>query len=165
MNRVKNKVSRIYNYSSNIKFAFLSLSFYADCAARMPCMLRKITRPYAIIPSKNYNFTYAIPFHSNIYQTGIEFENPKKNSIRPGLDFQKTLLVEQSDLDIIINRGTISALTARIRSKLKIEENQIADVMDAEIERYKRCIKSGFVSIYAYSTLQYFHEKLGINSR
>lgn len=159
--KIKTKISETEFWLKGIKFAFLSPKFYAKCVKCMPCMLSKFSRPYAIIPSKIYDFIYAIPFHSNVRKNGIDFKRTRKRYFRHGLDLQKTLLVEYTDIDLIVN----NIYTNNLFSEENIEENQIAEAMDTEIDNYKKAIRNGVVAAYfSYSTLQYFHDKLGLDT-
>lgn len=126
-----------------------------------PQLESKEDRPYIHIQIEHNGLIFAIPLRSNI-QHPHAFFTDKKN--RCGADYSKAVPI--TDEDISLEKPYIRP---NEHQKLIGKEYKIKNGLKKYIQSYKDALLDikyeHREQILAYSSLQYFHEELKINSR
>ena len=142
-----------------IKLVFLSDHFYNQHpSSKFPEIEQKRNRPYAMLLIKTQGNTWALPFRSHIKHTNSHWTNKASGC---GIDFTKAVWIDPS---IDIDKRKTPYLRPEEYNTLKT-----ANTTDIEreflryIKNYKRAKKSQhprYRQMLAFSTLQYFEDKL-----
>jgi protein AbiQ len=150
-------------FLSAMQFYKLSPAFYAkykDCTE----ILIKQQRPYYVLLLEINTVRYAIPLRSHIKHADAFIADGKES----GLDFSKAVIITDEN-DILPAPVTIRQNEFHF---LKQHENVIKLRFSAYVARYKKQIihhiknqQSPLPLFCTYSTLQYFHQELGLPAR
>lgn len=147
-----------------MKFYYLSESFYTKYSSYSE-ILQKKTRPYATLIIEDSGVTFAIPMRTNINKNNhyCFITNEKKNS---GLDYLKAVVISENTYINTITEAKISDFEF---NKIKFKEKEIQNSFKKFLKDYikfnKRYKKNTSIPIpisFQYSSLQYFHDELGI---
>lgn len=139
-----------------MKFIFLSGQFYT-AYAHCPEIERKTNRPYAMVPVKIGQWTFAVPLRSHIHHKYVLWTDEANHC---GLDFSKAVVIEKPEY--------ISDRQPHIRpnefERLRGKEYEVERRMRQYIKTYKKARSRQDVprnrTLCQYSTLQYFEEYL-----
>lgn len=147
------------------KLKYLTKDFFNDYpSALYPEIEQKDNRPYIVILIEIEDNYFALPLRTNVkHNNCYKFKNSSRATISStGVDYSKA---------VIVNDEKYIGSEAKIDKKEYIEiENNINTI----IKRFEKYVKNYYTFIkypenerlakqYRYSTLQYFHDKLGID--
>lgn len=145
-------------------FVFLSQCFYAEYSAELyPEMQRKPDRPYLVIIVEIRDITFAIPLRHHIPHRYSFITNRTE---RWGLDYSKAVIISRPDFiekpnrPITINRSEYDRITE--------SKKQIQSEFEHFLNIYERAVLRGTPlsePVLQFSTLQYFHNELGITHK
>ena len=151
----------------------LSSNFYTDYPkTQYPELMQKDNRPYTclLIETKDEYFI-CVPFRSNItHKDAFLFKNTRRStSSHSGLDYRKTVIIKDmkyidSSTPAIIDTDEYVATIANIE-RIVSEVNKYVDKYINHIQQISILHTREFERHYQYSTLQYFHDILGLNKR
>lgn len=129
-----------------------------------PEIEHKLERPYMVFLVKIDNNTYAIPFRTNVkHKWCYKFKNTSRDTkYATGLDYSKA---------VIVNEELYIGGSAVIDNKEYVELNNkyyfIIKQFNAYLKGYIKYAKGEVNEFearkYKFSTLQYFHEELGLS--
>jgi protein AbiQ len=143
-----------------MEYIFLSEQFYNDYNAKScPEITQKPDRPYVMLLVKIDGLIFAIPFRSNIRHK-FSFITDEQNSC--GIDYSKAVVITQnahidSKRKPKIRKNEYKTLIGKEQKILTALQNYVHDYKKAVVYRTQRQNYT-----YKYSTLQYFHEELGL---
>ena len=151
----------------------LSSNFYTDYPkTQYPELMQKDNRPYTclLIETKDEYFI-CVPFRSNItHKDAFLFKNTRRStSLHSGLDYRKTVIIKDmkyidSSTPAIIDTDEYVATIANIE-RIVSEVNKYVDKYINHIQQISILHTREFERHYQYSTLQYFHDIVGLNKR
>jgi protein AbiQ len=146
------------------RFVFLSEEFYNKYpSASYPEIEKKHNRPYIQVCVEINGVQYAIPLRSEIHHPHVLWTDKENHC---GVDFSKAVVIkEESYIDII----TEPHLRQNEFEALRGKDYKIKTKMEKYIEKYKEArqdlSKPVNQILVKYSTLQYFEEEIGIQSK
>ena len=133
-------------------------------------MLKKKKRAYnCLLFQTHYNYFICIPYRSEITHS---FAYLFKKSIRSkkhksGLDYTKILIVDKTEYldnkDALIDKDEFNE-TVKNFEKIKQDALEYVEDYISHIKGIKPMHLAEFKRKYGFSTLQYFHEELGLNN-
>ncbi|MGL4392865.1 MAG: type III toxin-antitoxin system TenpIN family toxin [Fusobacteriaceae bacterium] len=148
-------------------FRLLTYDFFADFSAeKFPEIENKKDRPYQIsiaIIEASQNKFFAVPLRSNIKHKYGFFTNKEKTK---GLDFSKMLILDKK----YISLGTVAYINIDERNFIVSNKNIIEKKILSYIKTYVRSCENIEIGkgnlkeklLCKFSTLQYFHEEIGL---
>ena len=116
-----------------------------------------------------YNYFICIPYRSEITHPFAYLFTKSKRSKKhkSGLDYTKILIVDKTEYidnkDALIDKDEYNE-TMRNAEKIKREALEYVEDYVEYINKRKTIHPSEFKRKYGFSTLQYFHKELGIES-
>jgi len=142
-----------------VNFIFLTTDFYNDykhCTE----IEQKENRPYAMVLATINNIDFAIPLRSNINHKHVVWtDEPNKC----GLDLSKTIVISDKKHIEITKVPYIRQIEF---DALRGKEHFIKQRLESYIRHYMKALgKQQYAEkalLCKYSTLQYFHNELGI---
>ncbi len=150
----------------------LSSKFYTDYPeTQYPELMQKDNRPYTclLIETKDEYFI-CVPFRSNItHKDAFLFKNTQRSTSSPsGLDYRKTVIIKDmeyidSSTPAIVDTDEYVATIANIE-RIVNEVNEYVDKYINHIQQTSVLHTREFERHYQYSTLQYFHDILGLDN-
>lgn len=150
----------------------LSNKFYTDYpATQYPELMQKDNRPYTcLLIETKYDYFICIPFRSNItHKDAFLFKNTRRSKFSPsGLDYRKAVIVKNmeyidSTTPAVVDADEYLATITNIE-KIVSEANEYVDSYINHIKQTSVLHTREFTRHYKYSTLQYFHDILGLNN-
>ena len=158
-----------YSIVKIYEIRLLSNEFYTDFTLSMyPEMEDKQCRPFLVLIIKIEDNKFAIPFRTNVkHKYCYKFLNTNRNTTSStALDFSKA---------VVINDDKYLGSSATIDRKEYLElENKTMFIIKKFITfilKYKKIMKNPSINRYEYellskySTLKYFHQELGLESK
>lgn len=149
----------------------LSSNFYADYPeAQYPELMQKDNRPYTclLIETKDEYFI-RVPFRSNItHKDAFLFKNTRRSNSSPsGLDYRKAVIIKDmkyidSSTLAVVDHDEYVATIANIE-RIVNDVNEYVDKYINHIQKTSVLHTREFERHYQYSTLQYFHNILGLS--
>lgn len=143
-----------------VNFVFLTRDFYEDykhCSE----IEQKDNRPYAMVLATINNIDFAIPLRSNIKHNHVVWTDKQS---RCGLDLSKALVI--TDKNKYIDTTTQPHIRQNEFDALRGKEHFIKQKLEHYVNIYTKALRKRYLTDKAllckYSTLQYFHEELGI---
>lgn len=147
----------------------LTDKFYKDYPKELyPELLLKPGRSYTcLLIQSHYGYFICIPYRTNIrHKNAFLFKGTKRSRrFSSGLDYSKIVIAKNSDY--IDNKSSTvdkDEFLATIKNLEKIK-NESLNYVDTYVNHYKGVhilTRKEFSRKYKMSTLQYFHEELGI---
>ena len=145
-------------------FVFLSQRFYDEYSAELyPEIQRKTNRPYLVVIVEIRDITFAIPLRHHIMHRYSFITNRTE---RWGLDYSKAVIIsrpefiEKPNRPITINQSEYVKITDR--------KKYIQSKFEQFLNTYERAVLRGtplVEPVLQYSTLQYFHQELGLTHK
>ncbi|CAH5933799.1 hypothetical protein RQM67_00455 [Citrobacter koseri] len=133
---------------------------YKRLCDNRPQVLEK-NRGYGVISISLNGLTFAVPLRSNLnHPNGFKTIFLKDKKIWSGLDYSKALIVKPEDLEPEAFKLKIE----KEYEKLKANKSKIEKEFEAYVQGYILFVKSGCgeEKAYKFTTLQYFHDFLGL---
>lgn len=134
-------------------------------------IIRKNTRPYnCLLLQSHYGYFICIPYRSKInHKYAFKFKNSKRSKkTRSGLDYSKVAIIQKTEYigtsNAIVDKDEYNETRNNIAYIKKDVQEYIDDYVDHLLGRSTKYDEIKFGRIYKYSTLQYFHDELGITS-
>lgn len=151
--------------NKKFKINYLSSDFFQEYkSSDYPEIESKEKRPYMVLLINVCNNTFAIPFRTNVkHKSCYQFKNSSRNTdSSTGLDYSKAVIV--NDKKYIGNQAFIDRKEyLELNSKYYFIIKQFTKYING----YKRYINGELNEFesrkYKFSTLQYFHNELGIH--
>lgn len=132
-------------------------------------IVRKDNRPYnCLLIQSSYGYFVCIPYRSHIkHKYAYKFKNSLRSKrTDSGLDYSKIVIVKDTKYigaeDAMIDKDEYNETRANIEYIKKDSQLYIEDYVNYIMGRSSKYDEKEFARIYKYSTLQYFHEELGI---
>lgn len=146
-----------------MKYIFLSKQFYIDYAHNLfPEIEYKENRPYLMLLMTIDGLTYAIPFRSHITH-GYSFFTDTENKC--GIDYTKAIVITNQSYVVDNINGIPIKIRPNEHKALFGKKYKIIKGLKKYIKEYKRAVKNNVnqkISVFKYSTLQYFHKELNL---
>ena len=140
---------------------FLSQHFYTEYPPEQyPEMQRKVNRPYLVIIIEIRDITFAVPLRHHIAHNYSFITNRAE---RWGVDFSKAVVVSRPDFIESPNRPIM--IERNEYDKIIENRKYIQSKFEKFLNKYERAILNNTPlndPILKYSTLQYFHNELGL---
>lgn len=148
----------------------LTQQFYADYPdPPYKEIVRKSNRPYnCLLLQSHYGYFMCIPYRSHInHKYSFKFKNSvRSRRASSGLDNSKIIIVTNSayigETDAIIDKDEFNETRDNIEYIKNDAQKYIDNYVNHLSGKIKKYDKREFERIYRYSTLQYFHNELGI---
>lgn len=148
----------------------LTNKFYADYPdPPYKEIVRKNSRPYnCLLVQSHYGYFICIPYRSHInHRYAFKFKKSiRSKRANSGLDYSKIVIIRNSDYigsaDAIIDKDEFNETRDNIKYIKKDAQQYIDNYVDYVMGRIEKYDKKEFNRIYGYSTLQYFHNELGL---
>ena len=150
----------------------LSSNFYTDYPeAQYPELMQKDNRPYTclLIETKDEYFI-CVPFRSNItHKDAFLFKNTQRSNSSPsGLDYRKAVIIKDmkyidSSIPAVVDSDEYVATIVNIE-RIVSEVNEYVDKYINHMQKTSVLHAREFERHYQYSTLQYFHNILGLSN-
>lgn len=130
---------------------------------------RKNNRPYnCLLVQSHYGYFICIPYRSNIsHKYAFRFKGSMRSKrTNSGLDYSKMVIVAKNeylgDIDAIVDKDEFNETRDSIEYIKNDAQRYIDNYVNHLMGRITKYDKKAFERIYGYSTLQYFHNELGI---
>lgn len=149
-----------------MKYIFLSKQFYTDYDSKeFPEIAHKENRPYIMLLVQIEGVTFAIPFRSHITHN-YAFITDSQNHC--GIDYTKSIIIAKQIYVLETLNGQPIKIRQNEHKALQGKKYEIIKGLKKYIKDYKRAVKNGAntkVNCFRFSTLQYFHQELGLLTR
>ena len=150
----------------------LTNSFYSDYPdPPYKEIVRKNNRPYnCLLVQSHYGYFICIPYRSHInHKYAFKFKKSiRSKRANSGLDYSKIAIIKRSEYigttDAIIDKDEFNETRDSIEYIKNDAQHYIDDYVNYLSRKSTKYDKKEFERIYKYSTLQYFHNELGIIS-
>lgn len=146
----------------------LDSSFFVNYpSSKYPELMQKDNRPYTcLLFQTHYDYFICVPYRSYIrHKNAFKFKGTKRSRQKSsGLDYSKMVIVKDntyiSDIPAVIDKDEYNETITYIK---KIQADSLK-YLDGYIQHIKDGTKSApdFIRNYAYTTLAYFHNEMGI---
>ena len=148
----------------------LTNSFYSDYPdPPYKEIVRKNSRPYnCLLVQSHYGYFICIPYRSHInHKYAFRFKKSiRSKRANSGLDYSKIVIIKKSEYigttDAIIDKDEFNETRDSIEYIKNDAQQYIDDYVNYLSRKATKYDKREFERIYKYSTLQYFHNELGI---
>lgn len=149
----------------------LTNQFYADYPETLyKEIVRKNNRPYTcLLIQSHYGYFICIPYRSHInHKYAFKFKNSVRSKrTKSGLDYSKIVIINKSEYigteDALIDKDEFNETRDNIEFIKNDAQKYIDDYVDGLSGKTLKYDEKEFRRIYKYSTLQYFHNELGIS--
>jgi len=143
-----------------MEFVFLSKDFYNDYVGCIE-IEKKDNRPYVMVIATIDNVDFAIPLRSNINHKHVVWTDKLKKC---GLDLSKAVIIKDRSKYVDYTRKPY--IRPNEFKVLKGKDYFIKQKLEKYIRDYKKALEKQDILINRllcqFSTLQYFHNELGI---
>ena len=156
----------------NFDYQILNLTqqFYADYPSHLyKEIARKGERPYnCLLLQSHYEYYICIPYRSHInHKYAYKFKNSARSKrTNSGLDYSKIIIITDEiyigTTDAVVDQDEYNETRDNIGYIRNDAQKYINDYVDYLSGRQTKYDKREFERTYKYSTLQYFHNELGI---
>lgn len=132
-------------------------------------IVRKNNRPYnCLLVQSHYGYFICIPYRSHIrHKYSFKFRKSiRSKRTNSGLDYSKIVIINKSEyigsIDAIVDKDEYNETRDNIEYIKNDAQQYIDDYVNYLMGKAKKYDKKEFERIYKYSTLQYFHNELGV---
>lgn len=151
----------------------LTNSFYSDYPnPPYKEIVRKNNRPYnCLLIQSHCGYFICIPYRSHInHKYAFKFKKSiRSKRTNSGLDYSKIVIIKKSKYigttDAIVDKDEFNETRDNIEYIKNDAQQYINNYVDYILGKSMKYDKREFERIYKYSTLQYFHNELGIITR
>ena len=149
-----------------MKYIFLSQQFYTDYDSKQfPEIAHKVNRPYIMLLVQIEDVTFAVPFRSHITHKNAFITDAQNNC---GIDYTKAVIITKSIYVIDSVKGQPIKIRPNEHKALLGKKYELVKSFTKYVKDYKRAVKNKVhtkVNAYKFSTLQYFHKELGLETQ
>lgn len=132
-------------------------------------ILKKESRPYnCLLIQSHYGYFICIPYRSHInHKHAFKFRNSSRSKrANSGLDYSKIVIITKGQYietgDAIVDQDEYNETRDNIEYIKSDAQKYIDDYVNGLSGKSAKYDKKEFERIYGYSTLQYFHNELGM---
>ena len=148
----------------------LTNKFYADYPnPPYKEIVRKNSRPYnCLLVQSHYGYFICIPYRSHInHKYAFKFKKSiRSKRTNSGLDYSKIVIITNNEYigtaDAIVDKDEFNETRDNIEYIKNDAQNYIDNYVDSLMGKATKYDQREFNRVYGYSTLQYFHNELGI---
>lgn len=159
------------NYDYTYDVFKLTSKFYKDFPHdRFPEIMKKESRPYNCLLIETDEYIMAIPYRTDLNphnKDAYRFKRSARSATHSsGLDYQKMVIITDSDYLEPTGYSIDSDEYKETVANIKRIVDEAVTYVRRYIEHHTSCPmnKHDFARAYRFSTLQYFHDALGIST-